>query len=51
MKDLYRIESYTAQSASGVVVWFAGTKEQCEHVLPRIKAWSKTSDEFKIVKA
>ena len=51
MKDKYRIESYTAQSVSGGAIWFRGTKEECEHILPRIKAWSKTSDEFKIVKA
>jgi|DEB0MinimDraft_6_1074348.scaffolds.fasta_scaffold00094_29 hypothetical protein len=51
MKDEYRIESYTAQAVTRSV-WFKGTKEECEHILPRIKRFAdNTSDEFKIVKA
>lgn len=51
-EDLYRIESYTCQSLNGGAIWFTGTKEECEKVLPRIKSWAqKLPDEFKIVKA
>ncbi len=46
----HMITSTTAQSVSGGAVWFSGTKEECEKVLPRIKQFfHKLSDEFQII--
>tara|TARA_B100000700_G_C14333914_1_gene529486 strand:- start:184 stop:354 length:171 start_codon:yes stop_codon:yes gene_type:complete len=46
---MYYIVSHTNQSLSRGAIWFSGTKEECEKVLPRIKRFfEKTSDEFEI---
>ncbi len=46
---MYYIVSTTSQSLSGGAIWYSGTKEECEKVLPRIKRFfEKTSDEFEI---
>lgn len=49
LKDEFMIVSTTSQSVSGGAIWYSGTKEECQEVLPRIKQFFyNTSDEFEI---
>ena len=46
---MYYIVSTTDQSLSGGAIWYSGTNEECEKVLPRIKRFfCSLSDEFEI---